>query len=149
MRSRLTRWWLAFADAVGGFVEELLFRVALAFDVLVGRVPQRTDKREWIRSVETPVLVDCYDWTTDRLIFSVLVWPPLESSREDAIYDHYRRVEGVLDAIAKGAEEKAWSMQWVVDYDLRWDPSRRVWVDNDGHAYDGARFGTELLRRRT
>jgi hypothetical protein len=84
MRSRFTRWWLAFANAVGDFFEEAIFRLALAFDVLLGRVPQRTDKRPWVRSVETPVLVDCYDRTNDRLVFSVLVWPPLESSRQDA-----------------------------------------------------------------
>ena len=141
--------WIAFATATATFLEECILRVGLAFNILVGRVPQRTNKRPWVRSAETPVLVDCYDFTNDRQLFSILVWPPLESSREDAIYDHYQRVEGVLDAIAKGTEEKVWSMQWVVDYDLRWDPSRRVWVDGDDHRYDGARFGAELLRRRS
>ena len=53
----VTRWWLAFANAVGDFFEEAIFRLALAFHILLGRVPQRTNKRPWIRSVETPVLV--------------------------------------------------------------------------------------------
>jgi len=34
MRSRLARWWVAFANAVGGFIEEAAFRVVLAFKVL-------------------------------------------------------------------------------------------------------------------
>jgi hypothetical protein len=136
VRSRLTRWWRAFANAVGGFFDEAAFRVALAFDILVGRVPQRTDKRPWIRSVETPVLVDCYDWTNDRLIFSVIVWPFLESSKQDASYDHHQRVEAVLDAIAKGAKEKMWSTRWELGYGLRWDHKRQVWTAQDGFSYE-------------
>jgi hypothetical protein len=136
MRSRLTRWWLAFADAVGGFVEELIFRVALAFDVLVGRVPQRTDKRAWIRSVETPVLVDVYDWTDDRRIFSVLVWPPLEAPADEAFDCHDERVSRVLEVIARGASEMAFSTRWEVDYGLRWNHKRQVWTAQDGFAYE-------------
>ena len=135
----VTRWWLAFADAVGSFIEELIFRVVLARDVIVGRVPQRVDKRFWNRSTETPVLVDVYDWTNERLIFSVLVWPPLESGPGTAERDHRQRVEEVLEAIAKGAAEKLWSTRWEVS-ELAWDHKRECWVDGDGIAYDAARL---------
>jgi len=146
VRSRLTRWWLAFANGVGDFLEEAFFRLALAFNVLVGRVPLKTEKRSWIRSVETPVLVDVFDWTTDRLLFSVLVWPPLERPGQDAPYEHHQRVEAVLEAIAKGAKEKMWSTYWEVDYGLTWDHSRECGVDGDGHRYDGSRFGAGSRR---
>jgi hypothetical protein len=125
---------------VGGFIEELIFRVVLAFEVIVGRVPQRVDKRFWNRSTETPVLVDVYDWTTDRLIFSVLVWPSLESDANAADYDYHQRVEEVIETIARGATDRAWSIRWERDYGLRWDPRRECWVDGDSHHYDGARF---------
>jgi hypothetical protein len=146
VRSRLTRWWLAFADVVGGFIEEAAFRVVLAFNILAGRVPQRTDKRPWIRSVEVPALVDIFSWVDDRLIFSVLVWPPLESPGQDAPHEHHERVEGVLEAIAKGAQQKMWSTYLEVDYGLTWDMSRECWVDGDGHRYDGSRFGAGSRR---
>ena len=146
VRSRLARWWLAFANGVGDFFEEAIFRLALAFNVLVGRVPLKTEKRPWVRSVETPALVDVFDWTTDRLLFSVLVWPPLETPGQDAPYDHHQRVEAVLEAISKGAAEKMWSVYWEVDYGLEWDQSRETWVDGDGHRYDGSRFGAGSRR---
>jgi|SRR5215211_7419028 len=135
----VTRWWLAFADAVGGFSEELIFRVVLAFDVIVGRVPQKVDKRFWNRAAEAPVLIDTWDWTTERLLFSMLVWPPLESELRTAEADHRQRVEKVLEVIARGASEKLWSTYWEVS-ELAWDHKREVWVDGDGHHYDGARF---------
>ena len=133
------RFWYRFADAVGGFLEELTFRVVLAFDVIAGRVPQVVERRWWNRSTETPVLADVYDWTNERLIFSVLVWPPLESGPGTAERDHRQRVEEVLEAIGKGAAEKLWSTRWEVS-ELAWDNEREVWVDGDGHHYDGARF---------
>ena len=142
----VTRWWLAFANGVGDFLEEVAFRMVLAFNILAGRVPQRTDKGPWVRSVEKPALVDVYDWTTGRLLFSVLVWPSLESSPEDADYVYHQRVEEVLEAIAKGAKEKMWSTYWEVDYGLTWDHSRECWVDGDGHRYDGSRFGAGSRR---
>jgi hypothetical protein len=135
------RWWWAFADRPGGFIEELIFRVVLAFDVLTGRVPRQVERRWWNRSTETPALVDVYDWTTDRLIFSVLVWASLESSPHDADYVFRQRVYEVKDAIAKGAADKAWSTCWEVDYGLRWDHERQVWTDSEGFAYDGSKFG--------
>jgi hypothetical protein len=74
------RWWHgfaeSFAESVGGFIEEAAFRLVLAFGVLTGRMPRQVERRWWNRAVETPVLVDVFDWTDDRLIFSVLVWAP-------------------------------------------------------------------------
>jgi hypothetical protein len=71
----IRRAWEAFADTAVSFLDEATFRVALASRVLTGRMPQETHKRPWVRSVETPALIDVRDWTTDSLIFSVLVWP--------------------------------------------------------------------------
>jgi hypothetical protein len=135
----LTRWWLAFADSLGVFIEEAAFRTVLAFDVLVGRVPQGVDKRFWNRAAETPVLIDVYSWLDERLIFSTIVWPPLESGPRTAERDHRERVEEVLGVIAKGASEKLWSTYWEVS-ELAWDNERECWVDGDGIAYDGARL---------
>jgi hypothetical protein len=139
VRAALTRYWLAFADAVGGFIEEAAFRVSLATRVLLGKSPKPVDRRWWNRATETPVLVDIYDWTNERLIFSALVWPPLESARHTASRDHRQRVEDVIDAFAKGAAEKMWSTHWVLS-GLAWDNERQVWVTDDGFAYDGARL---------
>jgi hypothetical protein len=137
----VTRWWLRLADAVGGFIEEAIARTSLAWVVLRGRSPKPLEKRWWNRGLEIPTLVDFYSWVDDRLIFSVLVWPSLESSRQDASHDHHQRVEAVLEAVAKGAAEKMWSTSWEVDYGLTWDHSRKCWLDGGGHAYDGSRFG--------
>jgi hypothetical protein len=146
VRSTLARWWLAFADWLGDLIEESAFRAVLAFKVLAGRVPIETEKRSWIRSSETPALIDVYDWTTDRLLFSVLVWPSLESSAYDADYAYQQRVGQVKEAIAKGAAEKAWCTRLETDWGLRWDHKRECWTDSDGHHYDGSRFGTGSRR---
>jgi hypothetical protein len=58
-----------------------------------------------------------------------------------APHEHGERVEEVLDVIARGAGEKCFSTYWEVDWGLRWNPAREVWVDGDGHRYDGSRFG--------
>lgn len=140
-RERIAPALTALAARVGDAFEEWAFRTSLAFDVLAGRTPQQTHKRPWVRSVEAPVLVDVFDWTTDRLIFSVLVWPSLESSGHDAFRVRQGRVENVTAAIAKGAKEKMWSTYWEVDHGLVWNHARECWVDGDGHRYDGSRFG--------
>ena len=137
---RIVSAWLAFVMVAGDFLDEATFRVGLAFDVLVGRKPIETHKRPWLRSAETPTLIDVFDWTTDRLLFSVLVWPSLESSRREAGYVQRDRVEEVTGAIAKGAREKMWTTYWEIDYGLQWDRSRGCWRDGDGHYYDGSRF---------
>jgi hypothetical protein len=115
------------------------FRLVLAFDVLVGRMPRQVEKRFWNRALETPVLIDVLDWTDDRRIFSVLVWPPVESSLEDALEDYEQCVKAVKQAIARGANEMAWSTHFETDYGLRWDHERQVWTAQDGFAYDGQR----------
>ena len=134
------------AFAFGDFLDEAAFRTSLAFDVLRGKVPRQVERRWWNRAAETPVLVDVFDWTDDRLIFSVLVWPSLESSARNAGYAQRDRVEAVTGAIARGAKDKMWSTYWEVDFGLKWDHGREVWVDGDGHAYDGSRFGAGSRR---
>jgi hypothetical protein len=134
------RAWHAFADAAGRFLDEVGFRVVLAFNVLAGRVPLRAERRWWNRAAETPVLIDVFDWTDDRLIFSVLVWPALESPPHDASRDHRERVEVVIQAISRGAADRAWSMRYEVDGGLTWNPDREVWTATDGYAYDGERL---------
>jgi len=105
-RERIVPAALWLAALVGGFLEEAIFRLGLAFDVLRGRKPQQLERRWWNRGVEVPTLVDVYDWTTARLLFSVLVWPPLESDLTTAERDHRHRVEEVLEAIAKGGHSQ-------------------------------------------
>jgi hypothetical protein len=136
----IKRYWHAFALAVGDFFEEVAFRVVLAFDVIVGRMPRQVERRWWNRSTETPVLIDVFDWTDDRRIASVLVWPPLESSAETALRDHRARatqVKEVKEVIARGATEMAYSTRFETDYGLRWNYDREVWTGSDGFTYDG------------
>jgi hypothetical protein len=104
---------------------------------------REVEKRYWNRAVETPVLIDVFDWTDDRLIFSVLVWPSLESSVEDATSDHHERVQVVKEVIAKGAAEMAWSTRYETDHGLKWDHERQVWTTQDGFAYDGSESSAE------
>ena len=133
---------------VGDLFDELLFRTVLAFKVLIGHVPVRTERRTWNRVVEAPVLVDCYDWTNERRIFSVLVWPPLEVELPEAYDAHEERVEEVIQVISRGAAEKRWSTHWHVDDGLMWDSERQVWVASDGFAYSVMEAGDLPLRER-
>jgi hypothetical protein len=100
---------------------------------------REVEKRYWNRSGERPVLIDVFDWTDDRRIFTVLVWPSLESSVEDATSDYRERVRTVKEAIGKGAAEMAWSTRYETDCGLKWDHERQVWTARDGFAYDGQR----------
>ncbi len=134
--------WQTFARAVGDFLEEAAFRLVLACYVIAGRLPRQVERRWWNRAVEAPVLIDVLDWTDDRRIFSVLVWPSLESSAQEATQAHRERVRAVLDAIARGAADMAWSTRFETDYGLRWDSERQVWTASDGFAYDGRESGT-------
>jgi hypothetical protein len=143
VKTTLTRYWYAFANAVGAAIEEAAERLSLAWAVLRGKSPKPLEKRWWNRATETPVLVDVYDWTDDRLIFSVLVWPSLESGADEADYVYHKRVREVIGAIARGSADKLWSTRWELDYGLRWDRRRECWVGTDGHAYDGSRFGAD------
>jgi len=101
------------------------------------------ERRWWNRAVETPVLIDVLNWTDERRIFSVLVWPSLESSAQEATRDHRERVRVVRGAIARGAAEMAWSTRFETDYGLRWDHERQVWTASDGFAYDGSESSAE------
>ena len=136
----MARWWYAFANAVGAFLEEAAFRVSLAWAVLRGRAPRPVEKRWWNRAVERPVLIDVYDWTDERHIFSVLVWPALEVPPEKAHRVQQQRAKEVIRVLHAGAAELAWSTQYVVDYGLEWDHERQVWSAEDGFAFDGAPF---------
>ena len=130
----------AVAGAVVAFVAEACFRAELAFDVLRGRVPMVRPRRWWDRNAEPPTLIDVHDWTDDRLIFSVLVWPPLEEPTETKVRDHHERVHEVIRVLHEGATEMAWSTRYDVDDGLRWDAKREVWVGSDGFSYDGERL---------
>jgi hypothetical protein len=140
VRSRLAWWWLTFADAVGGFIEEATARIGLAWAVLRGKSPKPVEKRWWNRATETPVLIDVFDWTDERHICSVLVWPSLEVPPEKAAHVQQGRAEQVMRVLHAGAAEMAWSTRYEVDYGLRWDHERQVWTGEDGFAYDGAGF---------
>ena len=126
---------VAFADAVAAILDEVGFRVVLAFRALFGLVPIEPERRLWIRSVETPALLNVYDWTDDRHIFSVLIWPPLETPTDDADRVFRERVREVKEAIARGAADRAMCTRFETDYGLRWDHKRQVWVATDGFAY--------------
>jgi hypothetical protein len=137
---RIVPAWLALANAVGAFLEEVCFRLVLAFNVLADKTPIKAKRRWWNRAIATPVLVDVFDWTDERLIFSVLVWPPLEAESFEAYARHEERVEEVLRVLHAGAAQMARSPRYEIDNSLRWDHERECWVDGDGHAYDAARL---------
>jgi hypothetical protein len=137
---RVTPVLTAIAGAIVAFVAEACFRAELAFDVLRGRVPMVRPRRWWNRNAEPPTLVDVHDWANDRLIFSVLVWPPLDEPAETKARDHHERVHEIIWVLHAGATEMAWSTRYDVDDGLRWDAGREVWVGSDGFAYDGARL---------
>ena len=92
--------------------------------------------------------LNLHDWTNERRIFSVLVWPPLEVELPEAYDAHEERVEEVIEAICRGAAEKRWSTHWHVDDGLRWDSGRQVWVASDGFAYSVMEAGDLPLRER-
>jgi hypothetical protein len=136
MAAALVRGWHWFADVGGAFIEEAAFRTSLAWAVLRGRSPKPVGKRWWNRATETPLLLDVWDWPTERHVFSVLVWPSLEVPPEKAPYAQQERAKQVMRVIHAGAAEMAWSTRYEVDYGLRWDHERQVWVAADGFAYE-------------
>ena len=121
---------------VVAFVGEAAFRAELAFDVLRGRVPMVKPRRWWNRNTEPPTFVDVHGWTADRLLFSVLFWPPLEEPIKRRERDHHERVHQVIRVLHEGATELAWSTRYEID-DLTWDAGREVWVGSDNFSYDG------------
>ena len=134
LMGRIWREW------VGPFLAACAFRVGLAFDVLAGRVPRVSPRRWWTRSVETPLLVEAYDWTDERLLFSVLVWPALEEPATDSYHLQRERTRQVLEVLHRGAGELAWSTRYDVHDGLVWDDERQVWAGPDAFPYDGARL---------
>jgi hypothetical protein len=134
MKHRLIRWWYAFADGVGGAIEEAAFRVSLATRVLLGKAPKPVEKRVWDKDLDTPTLVEAYDWTTDRLLFSTLVWPSLEVPGIEASQAQEERVEQVKEVVMRGALEKAWATKLEVTYGMAWDSRRQEWRYRDGAA---------------
>ena len=138
----------AIAARVGDFFEEWAFRTSLAFDVLAGRLPMVRPRRWWNRATEPPTLIDVYDWTAERLIYSVMVWPRLEDPVQNSHRDHRERVRQVLEVLHAGATDMAWCTRYEVDRALRWDHERQVWVGFDGFAFDGGRL-REYVRNGT
>jgi hypothetical protein len=142
VNSTLARFWHVFANALASFFDEVAFRLALACRVIVGAVPVEVEKRRWVRSVNKPVLIDGHDWTTGRLLFSILVYPAIDeldlSAAEAA---HYQRVEQIKQIVARGAGDLRLSLYLETEWDLRWDNGREVWIDGGDYAYDASRFG--------
>jgi len=139
-RERAAPFFASVLAALVAFKDEVTFRSSLAWAVLAGRVPVERKRRWWNRAAEAPVLVDVSDWTDERLIFSVLVWPPLESSAHRAGHDHDARVRDVKEVIERGSLAMAYTTRFDTDYGLRWDVKREAWVASDGHAFDGERL---------
>ena len=122
---------------MGDVLDECAIRLELAFDVLAVMLPRQRPLRFWNRSLEPPVLIDASDWTSERLLFSVLVWPALESDDPRAQHERARQVLEVLHA---GATEMAWSSRYDTEDGLTWAADREVWVGSDGFAFDGSRL---------
>ncbi len=128
----------AFAARVRGAYEECTFRLELAFDVLRGRVPSERERHWSDRALEAPVLIDVTDWSTDRRIFSVLIWPDLENPETGgAGFVPRERVSEIKEVITTGAADRMWATRLDIDFSLRWDTERKVWVASDSFAYDG------------
>jgi hypothetical protein len=99
VRRTLYAGWRVFATWFGDLLDECAFRIGLAVAVLLGRVPRQVERRRWNRAVETPILVDCLDWTSGRLLFSVLVLPSLEDKDPVAQLERLRQLK---EALARG-----------------------------------------------
>ncbi len=139
-RERVGPFFAALFVTLWAFWDEATFRSSLAWAVVSGSVPLERERRWWNRAAEAPVLIDVSDCTDERLVFSVLVWPCLESDRHLVGFDHERRVRDVNEAIAKGCTEMSWSTRFDTDHTLRWDQKRGAWVASDGCAFDGERL---------
>jgi hypothetical protein len=128
-----------FAEWLGQVLDEAAFRLFLSWRVLSGRLPQTIEHRAWKPERESPVVVNVYDWTTYTLLFSVMIWPPLDveaTTLEKAENYKLQRAEDVMRAISKGAGQMRWSLLYEREERLSWDRRRAVWVTGDGHAYE-------------
>jgi len=136
---RLRFIWLTFADWLGAFLDEAAFRTLICWRVLSGQLPQGIAHRSWKPEREAPVVVNVYDWTTYTLLFSVLIWPPVDvaaNTLEKAEFYKGQRAEDVMAAITRGAGQMKWSLLYEREERLQWDRRRAVWVTQDGHAFD-------------
>ena len=110
----------------------------MCYRILRGQLPLQVKRRAWDRDYEAPVQIDVRDFVNDRLIFTAMVWPTLESPRETALHAQRERVEEVLATISAGAADRLWSMRYEIDDGLLWDRDRQVWYSiEDGFASDG------------
>jgi hypothetical protein len=144
---RLRFLWWALAEWLGQALDEAAFRMLLCWRVLTGRLPQKVEHRSWKPEREAPVVVNVYDWTTYTLLFSVMIWPPLDvseaqaSTLEQAENYKLQRAEDVMRTISKGAGRMKWSLLYEREQRLVWDRRRAVWVTRDGYAYEYSEAG--------
>jgi len=148
--SRFRILWLALVESTSSFLDEAGFRMSLGYAVLRGRMPEPVAHRFWNRAVEVPTLLHVRDWTDDRTMVSVIIWPDTrlhqyelvpqlvgeapEDRHEDPLDLQHRRVEEVMHVIARGATD-LWHVRFEVDYGLRWVPERQAWLSSNGHLY--------------
>jgi hypothetical protein len=107
--------------------------------VLRGHLPRTIEHRSWKPEREAPIVVNVYDWTTYTLLFSVMIWPPVDvtaNTPEKAENYKLQRAEGVMAAITRGAAGMSWSLLYETEERLSWDKRRAVWVTHDGVAYE-------------
>jgi hypothetical protein len=139
---RLRFLWWTFAEVIGNFLDEAAFRALICWRVITGRVPQKIEHRGWDRSREAPIVVNVFDWTTYTLLFSVMVWPPVDVSEaqagtlEKAEYFQRHRAEDVMACISRGAGRMGWSLLYETEERWAWDRRREVWVTRHGYAYE-------------
>jgi hypothetical protein len=69
---------------------------------------------------------------------TIMVWTDLEVPPERAAHAQEARAKQVIRVLHAGAAEIAWSTRYEVDYGLRWDADREVWVAADGFTFDGS-----------
>jgi hypothetical protein len=105
IKESLVHAWRVCVDLLFRSLNEAAFRVEVAFKVLTSRMPLETELKPWLYSVYAPVLIDVHDWSTDRLLFSVLVWPPLDPDSKDDVAAHEERVVQVKEVILRGVAE--------------------------------------------
>jgi hypothetical protein len=81
--------------------------------VLTGRLPQTIEHRSWDPTKEAPLIINVRDWTTNTLLFSILVWPPTDvaaQTLEKAQNYKLQRSEDVMHTISEGAARMGWSL---------------------------------------
>jgi hypothetical protein len=144
---RLRFLWWTLAESLDNLLDEAAFRGLISWRVITGRMPQVIEHRSVDLSREVPIVVNVCDWTTYTLLFSVIVWPPVDVSEaqadtlEKAEAYKQMRAEDVMRAISKGAAGMSWSLLFETEHNVRWDRRREAWITEDGAAitYTGGR----------